>query len=339
MKAAVYYGPRDVRIEEVEKPEIEKNEILVKVKACGICGSDLHMYKLGMFSDTLCRQLEKGGIPGHEFSGDVVNVGRRVKTIKEGDRVVAMSHGAMAEFIPVPYFANLTVHKLPPEVPYEEAATLEPLANSLHATLRANPSKGENTVIFGVGTIGLGIIQCLKALDVGMNKIIAVDKSNNRLKLAKELGADEVINAGTDDSNKKILEFVGSAPLLIYPTMTTPAVDIVYDCVGYIKEHPGIPVVQQAIDMVRDFKGRVLVHGLFEKDVKLNLLPLVGKQVTVIGSFSYLPREVKQSLELIRTRKIDRKKIISHEFSLDRTKEAFETQCKIDESVKVLIKP
>lgn len=339
MRAAVFYGPRDVRMEEVELPKINENEILVKVKACGICGSDLHMYKLGLFSDTLCRQLKKGGIPGHELSGEVVKVGRKVRRIKEGDRVAAMSNGGMAEYIPVPVFSGLTVYKLPPEVSYEEAATLEPLANSIHATLRANPSKGENVAIFGVGTIGLGIIQCLKALELGLNKIIAVDISDYRLKLAKQLGADGVINANVNDPNEKIVDFVGSIPLTIAPTIANPRVDVAYDCVGYIKEHPGIPVIQQAINMVRDFKGRVLVHGLFEENVSLDLLPMVGKQINIIGSFGALPLEIKQALELIRTKKIDRSKIISHEFPLDRAKEAFETQCKINESIKVLIKP
>jgi len=339
MKAAVFYGPRDVRTEEVEKPGIEDNEILVKVRACGICGSDLHMYKLGLFSELLCRQLEKGGIPGHEFSGEVVKVGRKVRRIKEGDRVAAIYNGGMAEYTPVPVFQGMTVHKLPPEVSYEEAATLEPLANSIHATLRAKPSKGENAVIFGAGVIGLGVIQCLKAFEVGLNKIIVVDISDHRLKVAKQLGADGVINASVDNPNEKILDFVGSVPWIIAPTESTPAVDVVYDCVGYIKEHPGPPVIQQAIDMVRDFRGRVLVHGLFEENVNLDLTYMVAKQVNVIGSFAFLPSEVKQALELIRTKKIDRLKLISHELSLDQAKEAFETQCNVNESVKVLMKP
>jgi 2-desacetyl-2-hydroxyethyl bacteriochlorophyllide A dehydrogenase len=339
MKAAVFYGPRDVKVEEVEMPKIQDNEILIKVKACGICGSDLHMYKLGLFSDSLCRPLKKGGIPGHEFSGDVVKVGRKVRRIKEGDRIAAFGHGAMAEYIPVPYVRGFTVHKLPPEVSYEEAATLEPLANSVHATLKPNPSKGENVVIFGIGAIGLGIIQCINAFELGLNKVIAVDISDYRLKLAMQLGVDGVVNANTDDPFEKIVDFVGSIPLTIIPTISIPKVDIVYDCVGYIKDHPGIPVIQQAINMARDFKGRVVVHGLYEKNVSLDLQPLVGKQISILGSFGCLPSDVKQALELIQTKKIDRSKIISHEFSLDQAKEGFETQCNVNESVKVLIKP
>ncbi len=345
MKAAVYYGPLDVRTEEVEMPKIEDNEILVKVKACGICGTDLHMYKLGLFSDTLCRQLEKGGIPGHEFSGEVVKVGRRVRRIKEGERVAAVYFGGMAEYNPVPYFRGVNVHKLPPEVSYNEAATLEPLANSLHATLRANPSKGETAVIFGAGGIGLGIVQCLKALELELNKIIVVDMSDHRLNIAKQLGADEVINASVDDPNEKILDFVGYIPKIseisdfLGFSEKIPKVDVVYDCVGYMKSHPGTPVIQQAINMVRTIKGRIVIHGLFEENVNIDLVPLVGKQNSIIGSFGFDPSDIKQALELMQSKKIDRTKIISHEFPLDQAKEAFEMQCNVNESVKVLIKP
>jgi 2-desacetyl-2-hydroxyethyl bacteriochlorophyllide A dehydrogenase len=339
MKAAVFYGPRDIRTEEVEKPEIGKNEILIKVKACGICGSDLHLYKLGIFSERLVRQLKEGAVPGHEFSGEIVKTGRRVKNLKEGDRIAAIYNGAMAEYISVPCYMNINVFKLPTEITYEEAATLEPLGNSFHATCKANPSKGENAVIFGAGAIGLGIIQCLKALEVELNKIIVVDISEHRLKVAKQLGADEIINAREDNPYEKVIELVGTSPRIIDPTMFTPKVDIVYDCVGYMKDHPGTPVIQQAIDMVRDSKGRIVVHGLFEDNVNLNLVSMVRKQINIIGSYGSPPSDTQQALELIRSKKINRLKIISHKFPLDRAKEAFETQCKVNESLKVLITP
>ncbi len=339
MKAAVYYGPRDIRTEEVEMPVIKDNEILIKVKACGICGSDLHMYKLGLFSDTLVRPLKNGGIPGHEFSGEVVKVGRKVRKINEGDRVTGLFNGGMAEYIPVPVVRGVTVHVLPPEVSYEEAATLEPLANSIHAMMRANPSKGENAVIFGLGAIGLGIIQCIKALEVDLNNIIAVDMADHRLNVAKQLGVNGTINPSVDDPFEKVKEFVGSHPLMVAPTIRNPNVDIVYDCVGYVKDQPGTPVIQHAINMVREYKGRVIVHGLFEKNVKLDLLPMVGKQISILGSFAAFPAELKQALELMQSKKVDRTKIISHEFPLDQAKEAFEMQCNVNESVKVLIKP
>jgi len=340
MKAAVFYGPKNIKMEEVQKPKIGDNEILLKVKACGICGSDLHMYKLGLFTDIICRPLEQGGgIPGHEISGEVVEVGSQVQGINEGDRVAAVGQGGMSEYVPITVIPGFTVHKLPPEVSYEEGATLEPLANSLRATLKGNPSADETAVIFGAGIIGLGIVQCLKALDVGLKKLIMVDVSETRLKLAKELGADEVVNAAVDDALARISELVGSAPIMFQPAEQSPAVDIIYDCVGYIKDRPEPQVIQQAINMARDFTGRIVVHGIFEENVSLDLLPMIVKQISILGSYGFMPPEPEQALELIRSKAVDRMKLITHEFPLEQAREAFETQCNVDESVKVLIKP
>jgi (R,R)-butanediol dehydrogenase/meso-butanediol dehydrogenase/diacetyl reductase len=339
MKAAVFYGPRDVRTEEVENPIIQDNEILINVKACGICGSDLHMYKLNLYSPILTRPLKKGGIPGHEYSGVIVEVGKNIKKFKKGDRVVALSNGGMAEFVPVPITYGYNVYKLPPSVTYEEAATLEPLANSYHALMKGKPFNGANIVIFGAGAIGLGIIQCIKALGIEPNKLIVIDLSDSRLSLAKKLGADETINAKTGSVPSKIMEIVGPMPTFGPALLPMPKVDIVYDCVGYIKDQKAPLVLQQAINMVRQFTGTVVVHGIFEESVKLDLLFFVGKEVTIKGSFGFTPLEVKKSINLIVNKKIDRSKIISHEFTLDKAKEAFETQCNTNESVKVLLKP
>ncbi|MFX0027569.1 MAG: zinc-binding dehydrogenase [Candidatus Hermodarchaeota archaeon] len=339
MKAAVFYGPRDIRTEEVEKPKIQDNEILINVKACGICGSDLHMYKLNLFTQTLVRPLKKGGIPGHEYSGEVVEVGKNIKRYRVGDRVVSLFFGGMAEYVPVPITYGLNVYKLPSNVTYEEAATLEPLANSYHAMMKGKPFNGANIVIYGAGAIGLGIIQCLKILDITPNNIIVVDLSDNRLSVAKKLGADVIINAKRENAFQKIFKTVGPTPQLLQGLFPIPKVDIVYDCVGYIKQQKAPLVLQQAILLARQYTGTVVVHGIFEESVNLDLLFMVGKEITVKGSYGFTPLEMKKSIKFLENKQLDRSKIISHEFPLDKAKEAFETQCDTNESVKVLIKP
>lgn len=335
----MFYGPRDIKTEEVEKPEIKDDEVLVKVKACGICGSDLHMYKLNMFSPILLRPLAKGGIPGHELSGIVEEVGKNVKGIKEGDRVVVFTRGGMAEYVPVVAVQDYSVYKLPPEVTFEEAATLEPLSNSYHAMMKGNPSKGENLVIFGAGAIGLGVIQCLKALEIDINKLIVVDLSEYRLNTAKQIGADEVINASKKNPTRALMRLVESVALEMIPEIKFPKVDVIYDCVGYMKQHKGPLVLQQAINMATPKIGRIIVHGIFEANVSLDLIPLIGKQVTIVGSYGFDPLDVEKCLELLQTKKVDQSKIITHRFPLDEAKEAFETQCNTEKSIKVLIKP
>ncbi|MHA2009196.1 MAG: zinc-dependent alcohol dehydrogenase [Candidatus Hodarchaeales archaeon] len=339
MKAAVFHGIKDIRTEEVEKPEIQENEILINVKACGICGSDLHLYKLNLFGWMVTRPLKKGGIPGHEFSGDIVKVGSKVKGFREGDKVVAFHNGGMAEYVPVPVYEGFNVIKIPSNVTYEEAATLEPLSNSYHALMNGEPFKGANILIFGVGTIGLGIIQCIRALKMDINKIIAIDLSDYRLSFAKNLGADEIINARARNLQKKITDIVGTTQSMRVSILTMPNIDIIYDCVGSVKNQKGPIVLQQAIGLVREGTGKIVVHGIYEDNVNMSLLFMVGKEVTIKGSFAFSRLEVEKSMELIENKKIDRSKLITHEFSLDKAKEAFETQCNTDESVKVLIKP
>lgn len=334
MKAAVFYGPREVRVEEVERPKIEASEILIKVRACGICGSELHTYKLGLFPE-LGLPIDSGRILGHEFSGDVVEAGEQVEGVKVGDRVTAITVGAQAEYVKVTPFMNLNVFHVPSEVSYEEAATNEPLATSLHAVGLAGPVEGETIMVMGAGIIGLGVLQVLKARY--SNRVIVADLSQKRLAMAKQLGADVIIDASADDTYEKLLEIAGPAPQMFYPELSC-AVDIAIDCVGRIADIPGVPVVQQLLRIVRE-GGKVVLVGAYEETVELDLNVLMIKGLRVLGSFGYGPQEFGEALELIRAGKVDRKPLISHEFPLDRAKEAFETQLRVGEAIKVLVKP
>jgi len=340
MKAACYHGLRDITCEEVEEPKIiEPTDIIVKVNACGICGSDLHSYKLGLFPE-ISLETPQGRIPGHEFGGEVVEVGEEVQGIMVGDRVTGITMGGMAEYVRIgPAFLGMTVYKLPDDVSYEEAATIEPLATSLHATRKGNPANGQTVVVFGAGIIGLGIIQCLKAFEFDMKHIIAVDVSDRRLEMAKKMGATDIVNPIREDPYERAGAIAGTQPFMFMPDAGSfPTVDTVYDAVGYIVERPGVPVIQQAIRIARE-GGNVVVVGVFEEPVTLDLSDLVTKQVNLFGSFAYTPDEVAECIELIRTRKVDRMALVSHEFPVEQCKDAFETQANFDGSVKVLIKP
>ncbi len=338
MKAVIYHAPMKITTEEVPMPKIGDADILVKVHACGICGSDLHMYRLGVFAEALCRPAEGGMIPGHEFSGEVVEVGANVSGIAVGDRVTALTFGGMAEYVPVsPAYLGLNVYKVPAEVSWKDAATTEPLGNSLHAAKLGNPADGNNIMIFGAGIIGLGIIQALNVMGLKLNKLIMADVSDKRLEMARQLGVDEVINVKREDAYQRALAITGEVPVTILAgMMTTPAVDVIYDCVGYIQERPEPPVIQQALMIAREY-GKVVVHGAFEAPVTLELMPMVAKHVQVFGSYGFVPEDAVKALELMRDKKVDRSRIISHEFPIDKAKEAFDVQCQVDNSVKVVI--
>jgi threonine dehydrogenase-like Zn-dependent dehydrogenase len=244
----------------------------------------------------------------------------------------------MAEYNPVTVYRGFNVCKIPSEVSYEEAATLDPLLNSLHAIMKGKPSNNEVIVIYGAGTIGLGIVQCLKALEIIPKKLIMVDLSDYRLIMARQLGADVVINASDHNPVNEISKLVGSRPMMLVP-FDSPLVDVVFECVGHTKEMKGTPIIQQALNMLHEFSGRIVLVGLYGAKLELDLSSLVAKQTRIIGSFCWYPSEISSGIELMETKKINRLKLISHEFSLDRIKEAFELASNVENSLKVLIKP
>jgi (R,R)-butanediol dehydrogenase/meso-butanediol dehydrogenase/diacetyl reductase len=218
-----------------------------------------------------------------------------------------------------------------------EAATTEPLANSLHATQLGSPVNGQNAMIFGAGIIGLGIVQSIDVMGLNLNKVIVVDVSDRRLAMAKDLGATHVIHAAKEDAFQRAMDLTGQVPVtIIQGAVQTPAIDVIYDCVGYIKERPEAPVIQQALMIAREY-GKVVVHGVFEEPLTLELMPMVLKHVQVLGSYGFVPDDVIKALELMRDKEVDRMKLVSHEYPIEEAGEAFAVQCQVENSVKVVV--
>jgi len=187
----------------------------------------------------------------------------------------------------------------------------------------------------GAGIIGLGVLQVLKA--TATVRIIVVDLSDNRLDMARALGADVIVNAGKEDALEKVIELTGEEELLDEPQPFGLA-DTVYDCAGLPFGYTGTPVVQQAFSMVKQ-NGKVVEVAVFEKPSEIQLNSLVLRGITLFGSWAWVPEEFQQSLDLIGTGKIDRKPLISHRFPLESGSEAYETQLNTDKSIKVMIIP
>ncbi len=335
MKAAVFYGPRDIRFEEVAKPKIGKGDVLLRVRACGICGSDLHTYRLGQFLD-LGLPIESGGrIMGHEYSGEVVEIGGEVEGLRVGDRITTAAGGANAEYLRLAATRLRVVVHIPPEVSYEEAATNEPLATSLHAVDLAKPADEETIVIMGAGIIGLGVLQVLRTQSSA--RVAVVDLSDKRLAMAQKLGADIIINAGREDPYQKMLEITGERAIS-FMAVPVGGVDTVFDCAGCTADFEGTPALQQALSMVRE-NGKVVLVAVFEKPLQIDHNLIMRKGTSLLGSWAWTPEEFAQAMELMRSGKVDRKPLITHEFPLERAKEAYETQLKAEEAIKVLLKP
>ena len=332
MKAAVFHGPRDIRFEEVEKPTLEEGELLVRVRGCGICGSDLHTYRHGMFEEFLGLPVGTGCILGHEFSGEVAEICGDVGGFEVGDRVVTVSRGANAEYVKISPPETELLMRFDESVSFVEAATTEPLGTSLHAVNLADPKDGEIHVIMGAGIIGLGVLQCLESRSSA--KTIVVDLSDKRLAMATELGADLTVNASKIDL---VLTMMGSG-LLGLDVPLAGKVDAVYDCAGVTKSFEGTSVLAQAVSIVKE-DGKVIIVAVFEKPPEIEWNLVVRKGVRLFGSWAWSPEELAQASRLIGSGKIDRKPLVSHTFSLENAAEAYETQLQEEEAIKVVLTP
>jgi 2-desacetyl-2-hydroxyethyl bacteriochlorophyllide A dehydrogenase len=384
MKAGVYYGARDIRTEDIEIPKTGPADILVKVMSSGICGSDLHSYRQGVF----CRP---GWVLGHELSGEVVSVGAKVKDIKKGDRVIPFRRTAggtepcgkcfwcqrgepqycenvttrkpcgkcefclkgqwwlcteMSRYMNVGYsrnggnseFAavydaelNQNVFKLPDNMSYDEGAAVEPLVGCLEWVSLASPQPHDTAVVMGLGTIGLLTVQVLKQK---VSRVIGSELSQKRLQVARELGADIVIDPSKENPVEKVIEATGVGRSR--SGKGGGRADFVMECSG-----AGV-ALQQALEITRS-GGKIVLVGLYEKPVTIDPNLIVFKDLKLISSQTrrVVPANqlMLQAIDEIASGRIKIKPLISHEFSIDKIKEAFETQAKSAESVKVIIKP
>ena len=168
MRLLKIHGSGDARLDAYDRPPLGPNDVVVKMKACGICGSDMHIFRVDspsareMYAGTLRVDADGQRIIGHEYAGVIAEIGPGVEGYALGERVVGVTGGGgMAEYVPVPANPFQLAH-IPEGVSFEEAATTEPMADSLQLVRKAAIAPGENVVVFGVGIIGLGVIQALR---------------------------------------------------------------------------------------------------------------------------------------------------------------------------------
>ncbi|MBP6381820.1 MAG: zinc-binding dehydrogenase [Pseudomonadales bacterium] len=344
MKAAVFHGVGRIETRaDLARPVPGPGEVLIRVASCGICGSDMHIYRVDspsareMYAGTLRVDADGQRIIGHEYAGVIAEIGPGVEGYALGERVVGVTGGGgMAEYVPVPANPFQLAH-IPEGVSFEEAATTEPMADSLQLVRKAAIAPGENVVVFGVGIIGLGVIQALRAVAPQVGRIVAVDVSASRLAKALEVGASDAIDAAAED----VVEAAGRACGVLrteYPRMNTPDVAVVIDCAGYIRHMTGAPPLQTALDLLRPQGGRIVCFGAFEDEVTLNLTNLIHKQPLIMGSLGYLPEELTQALALMAEGRVDRRDLISDRFPLAQAAEAFRAQGN-GRAIKVMVQP
>ena len=339
MYVAMYYNNNDVRIEEMPIPEINDNELLVKVQASGICGSDvMEWYRIKKAPLVL----------GHEMAGDVVQVGKNVEKYKVGDRVFVSHHvpcntcryclddqhtlcdtlhstnfypGGFAEYLRVPEInVDRGVFLLPKEMSYDEGVFIEPLACVVRGMRIVGMKPGASVLVIGSGIAGLLHIKLARALGAG--RVIATDIDDYRLETAKKLGADMVINA-KENVTEKVKKYNDGR-----------LADIVVLCTG------ALPAVKQAINSV-DRGGTLLFFAPTEPGVEIPfpLFDLWNKGVNMVSTYAGGPRDIADAIELIRFKKVTVTDMISHKLPLSEAAKGFKLVAQAQESIKVVLYP
>ena len=305
MKAAVFHGLRDIRMEEVAEPKPSPGAVIVKVKYCGICGSDLHEYQHGLFPESPF---------GHEACGEVVKVGAQVKGFQVGDRVLALFKGAYAQYMVCPQERLL---RIPPNMTWEKAAVVEPLAVAAYSVEKGNIQPGNTALIAGAGPVGLMTILALQC--IGVNQVYVSEVSDPRREKAKELGATLTCNPMRSKVSSWIKEITAGR-----------GVDAAFESVGIEA------TLKDCLSSVR-FQGKVVVQGIFTDRVPIHMLGFVSRETTMIGVNSVNP---KLALDWIEKKGIQPERMVTRVLPLEKISEAFEllTQ-KAKNEVKILIEP
>ncbi|HEU5434625.1 MAG TPA: zinc-dependent alcohol dehydrogenase family protein [Thermomicrobiales bacterium] len=336
MQAAVFYKPGDVRIEERPTPTAAAGQVLVAVHACGVCGTDRHVYE-GAYPARF------PVVPGHEFAGTIVDSGPGVAGFATGDRIAidpnipcgecffcraGKSHfcidagaigtrldGGFAPFVAVP---ASQAYKLPDAVTLDQGAMVEPLACAVHGIDRARISPGASVAVLGAGAIGLLMIQLARA--AGASKIIVSELQESRRELARALGADLVVDPRAE-------------PLAdVVRRETEYGVDVAIEAAG-------VPVTaRQAFDLAQP-AGTVLIFGCCDPEDEIAIRPydIYRRELTIVGTFVN-PHTMGRAIQLLAAGQVKVDPFFTHRLGVARTEEAMALHGSGD-AIKILIDP
>lgn len=338
MRALMYEGPWQMPLRDIPEPTPGPGEVVVSVQAAGICGSDVHG-----FTGSTGRRTP-GIVMGHEFSGTVAATGENVELYAVGDRVVVQplhrcgtcamcrvgrgnicqnrtligmhSHGAYADAVSVP---QAQLYRLPDDLSYEHGSWAEPLSVALHAVAITPLNLLETVVVVGAGPIGLLTVQAARLRGAGT--IIVTDRNAHRLDVARQLGADIVVNVADEDPVERVHHATDGL-----------GADVTFEAVGMT------PTVQQALAVTR-VGGSITWIGNSQPEVTLNMQQVVTREITIRGTYGF-DREFGLAIELLRTQRINVAPLIERVAPLDHGPQLFQELARGTlDSIKVILQP
>jgi threonine dehydrogenase-like Zn-dependent dehydrogenase len=325
------HGPGDVRVDDVPEPAPGPDDVVVRVAACGICGSDLSYIRMGGLAGP-------GGSPmclGHEMAGVVDWVGSDVAGTEVGQRVVVQPgsddlgrigngapEGGLAPLLLVTQADRGRLHRVPDDLALDVASFAEPLAVGMHAADQVEVEPGDGVAVFGCGPIGLAAVATL--VDRGHQRVVAVDLSPTRLELALGLGAQAGLNPVTTDVWEELGRLHGMKPFMFGPTPATS---------GFIEASGSASVITDVLDH-GSVGSRLSVVALHYEPVPTDYLTVLMKQFTIRGSMEYPPR-FTDAIDLLARR--DLSALVTHRFPLDQFSEAVAMLGRSKECGKVVV--
>lgn len=330
-------APKEIIFREIDIPEVGDDEVLIKIKKIGICGSDIHVYH-GTHPFTSYPVTQ-----GHEVSGEVVEVGKNVSKVKAGDRVTIepqvrcgkcypcrhgkynlceelkvmgfQTTGTASEYFKAP---ELNVTKLPDDMDYSKGAMIEPLAVAVHAISRSGDIRGKRVSVIGAGPIGNLVAQSAKAM--GAERVMLSDVSDYRLSLGKKVGIDAVYNTRESDYNADLIDCFGP-----------DKADIIYDCAG------NDITMNSAIRSARKGSTIILV-AVYAGMANVDLAVLNDHELDLNTTMMYRHEDYEKAIELVNEKKIDLESLMSNTFPFKEYQKAYEyIDQNREKAMKVLI--
>jgi threonine dehydrogenase-like Zn-dependent dehydrogenase len=325
------HGPDDVRIDEVEKPEPGPRDAVIRVSACGICGSDLGYVRIGGLAGPTVDPMPLG----HELSGVVARVGSEVEGLAPGTRVVLNPLGAgnqigngggQGGFAPELLVPNAAaggaLFPIPDDLPDERAALAEPLGVGMQAVNRAEVSPGDRVVVFGAGPIGLMSLATLRHR--GVEDVAVVDLSDARLAIARRLGAAATLNPSRENVWARLRDLHGNGSWLGMPMAAADA---------FIEASGAASVIP---DIVANGKAgaRLSIVALHRADIPISFMMVMAKQLTIAGSMAY-PEDYTEMIDVLGV--VDLTPAITHRFALEDFHQALAVAREPNSGAKVMI--
>lgn len=339
-KAALFKGPGELEVREVTAPDLNPGEVLVKVRACGICGSDLNIFR------------RDPPIPkywgGHEISGEIVATGPGVEGMNAGERVSVAplipcnecelcraglenicpncvfisfnARGGFSEYVVAP---RENIYRLPENVSFIEAVLLEPLADVIHSFGRAGEISGKTIVVVGCGTIGLLTVAAAKAL--GAKRIVAIGKYGHQRRLATLLGADAAFDSAATEMEKKVIEALNGAKA-----------DLVFETVGGYESES----ITQSLNILKP-GGTIMLSGVHYKTPNMNLKFLTEREIEIKGTQRYRRVDYASAIDLYSKGAINGSLLVTHRVSLEEIMRGYSIALDKDTNgaVKVVVCP